>query len=364
MIRAASPLPVVSPAGPLRWSVVVIILAAGLTACRSTPSPAAAPAVSADAWAVVDGKEITKTDVEKAYRRMSDPTQRPSDEEVLTAKLGILDDLILEEILLGRARQTNLQVPETEVDTAIADAKKNLTDQAFQQQLTQRNLTTADMRETFRRQLVANKVIERDVTSKVAVTDQQVTDFFNANRAQFNVPEDAVHLAQIVVTPAPDPQLANRTGDDATTAAAAAAKTAMLMQRLQQGTPFADLARDYSEDPESAPRGGDLGLVPMSRVRQAPPPLRDAVLALTPGRARVVSQNGVSTIVYVVSQEKAGQRDLSAPGVRQQITDALKSRREQLLRTAYLASARADAKVTNYLARRVVDAQANAAAVK
>ena len=364
MIRVTPPIRVVSSSGRLPWSAIVVILAAGLAACRSTPPPAATPAVSADAWAVVDGKEITKADVDKAYRRMSDPAQRPSDEEVLTVKLGILDDLILEEILLARARQTNVQVPDADIDAALTDAKKNLTDQAFQQQLTQRNLTTADMRETFRRQLIANKIIERDVTSKVAVTDQQVTDFFNANRAQFNVPEDAVHLAQIVVTPGPDPQLANRTGDDATTAAAAAAKTAMLMQRLQQGTPFADLARDYSEDPESAPRGGDLGLVPMSRVRQAPPPLRDAVLQLTPGRARVVNQNGISTIVYVVSQEKAGQRDLSAPEVKQQITDALKSRREQLLRTAYLAAARSDAKVTNYLARRVVDNQANAAAVK
>jgi peptidyl-prolyl cis-trans isomerase SurA len=349
----------------LRNPLMMIVLAAVFaTACRSTPRPAAAPAVSADAWAVVDGKEITRADVEKAFRRQSDPSQQLSDEDAMGAKLGILDDLILEEILLAKARQANVQVAESDIDAALNDAKKNLTDQAFQQQLAQRNLTVADMRETFRRQLVTNKLIERDVTSKVAVNDQQVIDFFNANRAQFNVPEDAVHLAQIVVTPGPDPQLANRTGDDATTPEAANAKVTMLMQRLQAGTPFADLARDYSEDPESAARGGDLGLVGMSRVRQAPPALRDAVLQLTPGRARVVNQNGVRTIIYVVSQEKAGQRDLSTPGVKQQITDALKSRREQLLRTAYLTAARTDANVTNYLARRVVEAQGNSASVK
>jgi hypothetical protein len=78
----------------------------------------------------------------------------------------------------------------------------------------------------------------------------------------------------------------------------------------------------------------------------------------------VVNQNGIRTIIYLVSQEKAGQRDLSAPGVKQQITDALKSRREQLLRTAYLTAARTDAQVTNYLARRVVDAQGIGSAVK
>ena len=66
------------------------------------------------------------------------------------------------------------------------------------------------------------EVLEVRVTSvDVVVTDKDVTDFFNANRAQFNLPEDAYHLAQIIVTPVRDPQLVNRTGDDATTPQAA-----------------------------------------------------------------------------------------------------------------------------------------------
>jgi peptidyl-prolyl cis-trans isomerase SurA len=164
-------------------------------------------------------------------------------------------------------------------------------------------------------------------------------------------------VAQIVVTPVRDPQLANRSGDDAGTPEAATAKVAMLMERLKQGAPFADLARDYSEDPESAPRGGDLGLVPLSAVKQAPPALRDAVLQVTPGTARVVNQGGTRTIVFVVAREPAGQRDLSTPNVRQQITENLRTRKEQLLRTAYLTAARTDARVVNYLARRLVESQ-------
>jgi peptidyl-prolyl cis-trans isomerase SurA len=205
--------------------------------------------------------------------------------------------------------------------------------------------------------LLSQKLLDKEVTSKAAPTDQQVTEFFNANRAQFNLPEDAVHLAQIVVTPARDQQIANRTGDDATTPEAANAKVKMLMERLNQGTPFADLARDFSEDPESAPRGGDLGLVAMSAVKQAPPAMRDAALQMAPGRARVVNQNGALVILYVVAREPKGQRDLSTPQVKQQITDALRGRKEQLLRTAYLTAARTDAQVVNYLARRVVEGQ-------
>ena len=325
-------------------------------ACQAVQAPPPAP-VSLDTWAVVDGTEITRDHVDKAFRRIGDPSQTPSDEEAVTAKLGLLDDLIVEEILLARARTLKIEAPQSELDAAYAEARKNITDEAFQQELTRRRLTADDMREGIRRDLLSKKVIDQEVGSKIMVTDQDVTDFFNANRAQFNLPEDAVHLAQIVITPVREAQLANRTGDDATTPQAATAKVAMLMERLKGGTPFADLARDYSEDPESAPRGGDLGLVPLSAVKQAPPLLRDAALNVPVGSARVVSQGGAHTIVFVVVREPAGQRDLSTPTVRERITATLRGRKEQLLRAAYLTAARTDAEVVNYLARRLVEGQ-------
>jgi peptidyl-prolyl cis-trans isomerase SurA len=339
--------------------VAAALLIAG---CRSTTPASPAVTVTADTYAVVNGRAISRDDVEKSYRRTSNPAQPLAEEEATVAKMGILDELIMEEILISKANDLKIQVNESDIDTAYGQAKKNIGDEAYQKELTTRNLTTADMRDRLRRELIAQKVLEHEVGAKVTVTDQQVTDFFNANRAQFNLPEDAYHLAQIVVTPVRDQQIANRTGDDATTPQAAAMKVKMLMDRLQSGTPFGDLARDFSEDPESAPRGGDLGLVPMSAINSAAPALRDTVLKTEPGRARLVSGNGAHTIVFVVSKEPAGQRDLSTPNVKERITATLKGRREQLLRTAYLTTARTDADVVNYLARRVVEEQSKSAA--
>jgi hypothetical protein len=111
----------------------------------------------------------------------------------------------------------------------------------------------------------------------------------------------------------------------------------------------------YSEDPETSPRGGDLGLVPVSRLKQAIAPMRDAVLGKAPGSINVASANGAHTIVLVVSHEQAGQRDLTTPEVKTQITEAIRGRREQLLRVAYLTELRAGANVVNHLARRVVE---------
>jgi peptidyl-prolyl cis-trans isomerase SurA len=337
------------------FTVTLLAASSVAAACQSTPARPAA--VSADTWAVVDGREITRGEVEKAYRRTGDTTQALSNEEGLTAKLTLLNDMIVQDILIAKAGALKIEVPDSELDAAFEEARKSITGEAFQQELSRRNLTAADMRDGLRRELISQKVIEQEVRSKVAVSDQEITDFFNANRARFNLPEEAYHIAQIVITPQPEPQLANRTGDDAATPQAAAAKAQMLMERLKAGASFQELALDFSEDPESAPRGGDLGFVPISRLKQAPPRLRDAVLKVEPGSVNVVSEGGAHTIVLVIAHEQAGQRDLSMPAVRESITETLRGRKEQLLRAAYLTAVRSDAQVVNYLARQVVESQ-------
>ena len=341
-----------------RYLVVVLTALTATSvsaACRSTATTA--PAVSADTWAVVDGRNISRQDVEKAYRRAQDTTQTVSDEEALTAKLNLLNDLVTQDLLLAKATQLKLDVASSDLDAAFADAKKNIPDEAFQQELTRRGLTPTELREGLRRELLTRKVVVQEVASKIAVTDPEITAFFNANRAQFNVPEESYHIAQIVITPVREAQTANRSGDDAATPEAAAAKAQLLMDRLKAGAAFQEVAADYSEDAPSAGRGGDLGLVPVSRLKQAPPALRDAVINRAPGYVSVVSAGGAHTIVAVISHESAGQRDPSMPAVHDQIAQTLRARKEQLMRAAYLIAIRSDAKVDNYLARRIVESQ-------
>ena len=341
---------------PFRSTALLGAIAlAGLAAACGGTTGGGAAAPSAAAWAVVDGREITGEDVEKAYRRVSQGQEPSSEEEVLSAKLGLLNDLIVQDILLAKARALKIDVTDAEVDEAFNEGRKDIPEEAFQQELAKRNLTAADMREGIRRELLSQKLLEQEVSAKITVTDQDLTAFFEANRAQFNLPETSYQIAQIVVTPGPDGEVANRTGDDATTPQAAEQKAKMLMDRLKEGSTFADLARDYSEDPQSAPRGGDLGLVPLSALNQAPKALRDAVLKSAPGTVSSVTGGGAHTLVLVVRKEEAGQRDLNSPGIRDQLSNTLKQRKEQLLRTAFLSAARSDATVVNVVAKRVLE---------
>ncbi len=334
-------------------ALLVTTLVAGCNGAGG-PGAAAAPKPSANAWAVVNGKEITKDDVEKAYRRAAPEGQTVSDEEALTAKLNLLNEMVVTELLLAKANALKIDVPAADLDKAYEDAKKNITPAAFDEELKKRGLSAADMREDLRRNLLAQKVVDKEITDKAAASDAEVKDFFEKNKAQFNRTEDAVRIAQIVITPVRENQRMNRTGDDAGTPQEATAKAQMIMQRLKDGAPFGDVAADYSEDAESAQRGGDLGFMPMSQLMKAPPQLRDAVLKSNPGTVQLVSAGGAHTIVLVVAKDKAGQKDLSMPEVKEGISSMLKQRKEQLLRGAYLTKLRNDATVVNVLADQVV----------
>jgi peptidyl-prolyl cis-trans isomerase SurA len=157
-----------------------------------------------------------------------------------------------------------------------------------------------------------------------------------------------------VITPVREAQIANRQNDDAASPEAAARKVKMIADKLQAGAQFSELAMDYSEDPQTAPQGGDLGLVSATQLRQAAAPLRDAVLKAQPGTVSQVSIGGGYTLVLVAAKEAAGQRDLTSPGVRDSISAALRDRQQQLLQTAFLAVVRNDAQVLNLLAKQVV----------
>jgi len=332
-----------------------------VTSC-SKPAPVAeAPkTVAPDVWAVVDGHDIRRDLVERAYRSSVDPnaSPAPSAEQVVTMKINLLDELITQEILLGRAKSLGSEATDAEVETAFTERKAGVTDEAFQEQLKQRGFTADDLKAGVRRELSVQKVLEKEVNSKVSISDQDITDFYAKNRAQFNLAEPQYRLAQIVVTTGKDPQLRNRMADDAGTPAEASRKVAMLVERLKGGADFGDLAMDFSEDPQSAGQGGDLGFVPASALARVSPQLRDAVLKMQPGSVSTVNVGTNFTILALISKEPAGQRDLNTPTVKDGIRDLLQTRKQELLRTAFVAAARADAKITNYLAKQVVDAQA------
>jgi len=343
--------------GRVRGAISKSIAVAGLLAVACVAGCNRQAQHSPDVWAVVNGKEIRKDEVEKYYRTRINPEgQAPSQEEALSLKLNVLDELINNEILIERAKKLNLEASDGEVEDKFTELKSPFTEDEFQRQLKERGVSVDDLKRDLRRQLSIQKLLNREVVAKISITDQDVAEFYNANKAQFNVAEPQFRIAQIVVTPRKEPQIRNRKNDDATNEAEAQRKVKMLMDRLNSGADFAQLAMDYSEDMNSAATGGDMGYVPESALNQSDPALKKMVLGMKPGQvSQPIQLKEGYRILKLITRESPGLRGLSEPQVQQTIRDTLRNRKEQLLRAAYLAIARDEARSTNYLAQQVIE---------
>src|SRR5213592_4343948 len=136
-----------------------------------------------DVWAMVNGKEIKREEIDKYYRTRVNPEgQEPSQEEALSLKLNVLDELINNEILLERAKKLNLEASDGEVEDKFTEMKSPYTEEEFQRQLKDRGLSVDDLKKGLKRQLSTEKLMNREVVAKISITDQDVTDFYNANK--------------------------------------------------------------------------------------------------------------------------------------------------------------------------------------
>jgi peptidyl-prolyl cis-trans isomerase SurA len=320
-----------------------------LASCKKSPP--------ANVAAEVNNHPITYAELEKTYQSQYPQTaEGSSEDQIMTQKLDTLSNLIISEILLQRAEKLGLMAVDADVDTELNKMKTPYTKEEFDRQLAGRKMTVQDLRSQLRRELTIQKLINKEITSHITITDADVANFYNNNKASFNLAEAGVHMAQILVTATPDPNVRNLKNSKAQNDAEAKAKILDIEARLKRGEDFTMLAQNYSEDPNTAANGGDMGFVPESALERANPELRKLVVSLPPnGLSGVIHTQEGYRILKVISKEPAGQRELNDPRVQQSIRDTLLNRKDSLLKAAYYEVARDGAKVENYMARGISD---------
>jgi peptidyl-prolyl cis-trans isomerase SurA len=321
--------------------------------------------VGDDVVANVDGRKIYRVDVEKYYQNQTAGSeQQPVGEQATSLRLSILRELIDNEILMRRAEKLGLLATDEEVESKLNEIKSPYSKEQFEARLKEKKITVDDFKRDLRRSLTVEKVLNKEITSKINVTDQDITNYYNAHKAEFNLIEPQYHLARILVTTTPNPQVHNLKNDKAQNEGDARKKIQMISNHLDSGDDFATLAMNYSEDAETSGNGGDLGFAPESSLHNTDPGTRDAVSKLKPGQysGTIALVNPVNKqiagfqIVKLISREPAGQRELADPRVQQAIRTQLRDRREQLLKASYYEVLRDQARVENYYAQKVLDA--------
>ena len=339
-----------------RKSVVPILLGSSIviavSGCHRPPS--------ADVVATVNGKEITRAELDRVYQmNVGDSPQKLSPEEMNIRRLTILHNMIGEEIAQQQAAKLNLTASDEDVNAKLTEFKAPYTQDEFDRKLKQSNMTLDDLKRDIRRQLTRDKLINKEIESKINITDTEISDYYNAHKADFNTIEPQYHLAEIMVTTSPSQQPANLQNNKASGEEDARRKIQILHNRLESGEDFSTVASNFSEDAATAGTGGDMGFIAESALKSVPV-VYDAISKLKPGQftdiipAMDQSHRAVGFAIYkFISREPAGQRDLSNPSVRQSIHNQLHNNRAQMIESAYFETLQNDAKVHNYLAEQI-----------
>jgi peptidyl-prolyl cis-trans isomerase SurA len=311
----------------------------------------------ANVAATVNNRAITYAELEKNFQSQFNANQDGSSEDqVNIQKLELLRNLIDNEIMVQRAEKMGLMAVDADVEGKFNELKAPYTKEEFEKQLQNRKMTAEDLKSQLRRDLSIQKLFNKEITSHITITDADVATFYNNNKSGFNLAEPQIHMAQVVVTPSPDPNVRNLKNDKARTQQEAKGKIQTIEARLKQGEDFGMMAQNYSEDPNTAASGGDLGFVPESAFEKTSPELRQVILSLKPGEiSPIIPMPDGYRILKVISREPSGQRELSDPRVQQSIRETLLNRKDQLLKAAYYEAARNEARVVNYLSRSILE---------
>ncbi len=249
-----------------RWAVALLVVAGSLASSAAAQEEQVLDRVVA----VVGTRAILASELEEEFVQAQAQAQArnqpfPTDSaERLALRRQMLQRMVDQELLVQEARRdTSVRVTEVEVQGAVEETVRNVrqnftSESEFQQQLRLAGFTSAEewrrwLADNQRRQIYSQRLLEsRRQAGKlrsIPPTEQQMHDFFEANRSNAQPRPPVVSFRQIVIAPQPD----------STARVRARAKAESLLVLLRGGADFAEMARQVSDDSASRAAGGELG---------------------------------------------------------------------------------------------------------
>ncbi|MFM7025073.1 MAG: peptidylprolyl isomerase [Limnohabitans sp.] len=211
--------------------------------------------------AVVNSEPVTNNEVQVMRNRMLrelNAQGRPIPPAPQLTQQA-LDLLISEKAQLQRAKEQGVKIEDDQIDQAEASVAANnrLTREDFRQRLQQQGLTLAAFHEQLRNQLTITRLREREVDSRIRITDQEVDQFIQAQTRNAPPGPPELNIAMILVT----------VPENSTPAAVSALqdKAQDIARRARTGENFAQLAKSHSEAFDKGAKGGEMGLRPADR---------------------------------------------------------------------------------------------------
>ena len=197
--------------------------------------------------ATVDGEPITTYELKKYTERTI--RGRQLNESVDQGQL--LEALITDKVIEKEVSEKGIVVRDEDVDHYIESIKERnkVTDEGLQQALAAQGLTMESYRVQIREEIQKAQLMNREIRGKVNVTPEEVQRYYEAHLSEYSKPA-RIRIAHIVFRLPPD-----ASPDQV---AAVTAKAEEVRKRIEKGADFAEMAKEYSDDPSGA-NGGDLG---------------------------------------------------------------------------------------------------------
>ena len=267
------------------WFAFFAVLLAFVAGSAFSQAPAAAPGTMGRSSGpavvpldrvivVVNDEAVTKWDLNEERRiflqQLKASNITPPPEDVLNKQ--VLERLIVQRALLQYAKQSGIRVDDTTVEkTILRVAEENkLSPEQFRKVLENEHIPYATYRDELRRQIIVQRVREREVDSKVMVTDAEVDNYLATIASQAGG-DSEYHLAHIYITV---PEQATPVAIEASRKRAEEA-----MAEIKAGKSFGEVAATFSASPDAS-SGGDLGWRTSARL---PTVFAGVVRALKPG---------------------------------------------------------------------------------
>ncbi len=339
------------------FPLALLLSASAFFAACGEAGPAAPGAVNPnDTAATVNGKAIKMEEVERAVKQQAQGQEsRLSPLELAAARLQVLQSLIEQEVMFQKAEKEGTVPTDDEVTVEFNKRKtaSGLSAEKFDEEMKKIGENEASARLSIKRGLAIQKLNEK-ITNKIEPPkDSEIELFYSSNREAFKR-KRGVQLAAIVF----DPRDLGE-GDLTKNDLEAQTKARETGARLLQGADFATVARELSEDQDTRFKGGDWQYFTEEQMKQVfPQGFAEAVMALNNGDIvrNIVPFEGRYLLLKVQQKVLTDEdRTLDSPGVRQDITENLSSSRKQLLAASYQTTAMNEARIENFLAKKVVE---------
>ncbi|MBD3305856.1 hypothetical protein GF339_05685 [candidate division KSB3 bacterium] len=233
----------------MKWITKAVMCLGCLTLLSTTTSAEIVDRIVA----VVNRKVITLYQLRQAEQQIRSQQNISPEDSPEARREKVLNFLIENELIRQEAQEMGVLVSDEELQAALQDIKQRndiQSDEQFRRIVNQEGRTWAEFLEDIREQIKIAKLINREVRSRVEISEDDVTLYYHTHQDEFEQSAPAVHIRHILLGLDPD----------ATPAAeeAAQAQAEDLVQQLRAGADFSTLAQEYSDHP-SADAGGELG---------------------------------------------------------------------------------------------------------